>query len=337
MMPEMRRNPLTGEWTLYAPDRVGRPSSYQSRSQPASGGFNPFVEGNESTTTEEVLAVREPGSAPDGPGWQARIILNKYPVVTPLTEDVENEQRAEGSSPFFESRPVLGHHDVIVESPQLVTRFHELPVEQVRQVFGLYHVRWQQLSVDRQIQYAILFKNEGPAAGASLEHVHSQCLGLPFVPDAIERQLKSADDYLETHGRNFFDDYLAEELSQETRIVAETEQFVTVCPFFSRFPFETWIVPRRQSSRFEEATAIEVEELADQVHQVLNQLQQVREGIPYNFILQSAPFGRACDESFRWHFQITPRLSQLAGLELGSGQMVNLVLPEEASRLLKSA
>ena len=335
----MRRDPLLGEWILYSPERAARPANFRSSYEKAIGSSNPFAVGNEPQTTPEILAVREPGSEPNGAGWLARVILNKYPAVSQLPNEGEPEPptNATASSGFFESRPVFGRHDVIVESPQELSRFHELSVDDMRKVFGLYRARWRQLSDDPGLAYAILFKNEGPMAGASLEHVHSQCLGLPFVPAAVERQLAAAAKYRYDCGRNFFDDFLREELAAGTRILAETEHFVSLCPFFSRFPYETWIVPRRAEARFEHANADEIAELAAEVHRVLNQMQRIRAGMPFNFMLQSAPFQIDCDESFRWYFQITPRLSQLAGLELGSGQLVNLVLPEEAARQLNAS
>ncbi|MCA9039894.1 MAG: galactose-1-phosphate uridylyltransferase [Planctomycetaceae bacterium] len=333
----MRRNPLTGEWTLYAPERAARPSNYQSGNKQESSGFDPFAEGNETKTTTEILAVRDADSVPNGPGWQVRAIFNKYPAVDFLSENSANGVEEKTKAFLFESRPVYGAHDVIVESPEPITRFHELSLEQMKNVFSLYQARWKQLSEDSRIKYALLFKNEGQAAGASLEHVHSQCIGLPFVPAEVERKLKSAENYQRERGRNFFEEWLEEEIAAGTRVIRATEKLVVLCPFFSQFPYETWIVPRYSSSRFELASAGEVSELGEQVHFLLNRYAQLQEGLPFNFMLHSTPFGNESDASYRWYLQITPRLSQLAGLELGSGVLVNLVLPETAAKELKGA
>ncbi|MEZ6046712.1 MAG: galactose-1-phosphate uridylyltransferase [Planctomycetaceae bacterium] len=333
-MPEMRRNPLTGEWTLYAPERAARPTNYDAGKKQESSGFNPFLEGNESKTTPEILAVREAGSLPNTPGWQARVIFNKYPAVDLLQAEALGDPPAANGS-LFESRAVPGCHDVIIESPKHITRFHELSLPQMKAVFGLYLDRWKLLSVEPALQYALLFKNEGPAAGASLEHVHSQCIGLPFVPAEVKRQLQGAEDYFRKQQSNFFDDWLAAELNEERRIIKVTDEFVVVCPYFSRFPYETWIVPRRATGHFEEASRQQTDELAGHVHQVLNRYQQIHEGMPFNYMLQSAPFRCEANQSYRWYLQITPRISHLAGLELGSGVLVNLVLPDTAAELLR--
>lgn len=336
-MPEMRRDPLSGDWVIFSPERSQRPANFRSTYVTDENSFDPFLEGNETLTTGEILAARAPESAPNQPGWQARVIPNKYPAVDQGSRGDELLQvSCECDMPdFYQMRSAGGAHDVIVESPERIVEFAELSLEQIRTVFRLYRTRWQQLKEDPNLEYAILFKNERPPAGASLEHVHSQLLGLPVIPEQVQREVQAARLYQEKTGRSCFEDLVQQEKQQEVRLVSASEQFAVFCPFASRFAYETWFVPSSGSSHFSEITESEIDELTQLVKMHLNRLKEILGEFSFNYIVQSSPFKGRWDGCFTWSLRVFPRISQLAGFELGTGMNINAVLPEIAAQQLK--
>ena len=328
-MPELRKDPMMRRWVVMAPDRAKRPM--QSIAPPLVIGtdFDPFAEGNEASTPPEILAYRNPGSVANGPGWRVRVVPNKYPALQ-IEPSLES-----GRDGIYEMMNGLGTHEVIIECPHNETNLSRLSVDNVCDVMTAYRDRMIALKQDRRLAHALIFKNNGILAGASLPHSHSQLIASPVVPIAIWEEIQGALEFFNIQHRSIFDEMIQQELATGSRIVLNTPGFVAFCPYASRFPYETWILPKDQSSHFENISSESIDELSHVMKTVLGQQERALDDPPYNYVLHSAPYDQPELPHFRWHFEIFPRLTRVAGFEWGSGFYINPVYPEDAAKRLR--
>jgi UDPglucose--hexose-1-phosphate uridylyltransferase len=315
---------------MIAPERAGRPSDLEPRPRMAHHKTCQFCEGREDETTPEVLAVRAPGSRRDGPGWKLRVVANRYPAVR---GDAHGETVDCG---LFVAQPGVGAHEVVVECPQHEPSFAALTPVQIRLVFAAYRERLQVLRRDERLAYAQVFKNHGVAAGASVEHTHSQILALAQVPHDLREEFTAADTYHQAHGRCVFCDLLVREREAGVRMVMETEHIVAFAAFAGRFPYETWLGPKRHAGHYDGLTDIELTEVADAIRTILRQLGGLKEDAAYNYVLHTLPLRAAESPAYHWHIEILPRLTGVAGFEFATGCFLNPVPPEEAAARLRA-
>jgi UDPglucose--hexose-1-phosphate uridylyltransferase len=335
-VPELRIDPLTGLKTIVAGDRATRPGGgfHAEPREPLDPETDPFLEGHEDRTPPEVYALRAEGSKPDSPGWKVRVVPNLYPALASEQGPVSSEQEIDplasesrGEPGFFGVAPASGAHEVIVNAPEPVTSLRFLEPEQVEIAMGVWRERMRS-HADAPYRHVIV--NEGRDAGASLPHTHAQLYALPFVPAAVARERERFTAYaLRTQGRNLLADLLQEEVRLRERIVAIDDEAVALCPFASRVPFEIQIVPRRPRNLFEEDGPLG----AGLLHDVLGRLEKVLGAVPaLNLWVRTAPAG---SEYFCWRIDLLPRLTKLAGLEMGTGVNLNVMPPEKAAEQLR--
>jgi len=245
-MPELRKDPIIGRWVIISTERGKRPTDFTDRAGPRRGSFCPFCPGNEDKTPPEVLAFRNPGGRRDGPGWQVRVVPNKFPA---LQIEGDMDRRAEG---LYDKMNGIGAHEVIIETPEHECELSLIPIAGIEQVLHAYRERMVDLRRDRRFRYLMLFKNHGEAAGATLEHGHTQIIATPVVPKRVQEELDGARGHFELKERCIFCDMIAQERQDGRRIVVENDEFLAFAPFASRFAFETWLLPKRHESHFEE-------------------------------------------------------------------------------------
>jgi UDPglucose--hexose-1-phosphate uridylyltransferase len=331
-MPELRKDPTVGRWVIIATERVRRPHDFAVPRNARRGGPCPFCAGHERETPPEVLAYREPAGAPaDAPGWRVRVVPNKFPA---LRVEGEIGRRGEG---VYDVMSGIGAHEVVIESPDHDTPLGRLSPRAVEEVVRAYRDRIHDLRRDPRLRSAIVFKNHGMVAGASLEHPHSQIIATPIVPLAVADELHQARAYYEYRERCLYCDILHQETRVPARVVAETPHAVAFAPYAPRFPFETWVMPRRHAAAFDHATDAELAALAALLREVLGRLDRLVGDPPFNLILHTAPFGGEASPSYHWHVEILPTLTAAAGFEWGTGFHINPMPPEEAARLLRAA
>ena len=335
-MPEIRIDPLSGHKTIIAGERSRRPGGEpggwlrKSPPEPIDPDSDPFADGHEDRTPPEIYAVRPSGGPPNSPGWTVRVIPNLYPALTPETQADDERSQAEGLTPeLFASSPATGHHEVIVNGPQPVLSLAELPPEQVSAAVEAWRARMRAHAASACVQ---LIVNERHEAGASLPHTHAQLYALDFVPAAIAREREHAGAYTtRTMGQNLLGDLVAEEVRLRERIVAIDEEAVLMAPYASRLPFQLMLAPRRPRPRFEE----EGPSGAGLLHEGLCRLARYfGSSPPLNMWVRTAPRGA---DHFCWRIDVLPRLTHLAGLELSTGVNLNIVAPEHAAELLRTA
>ena len=324
MFPQLRKDPVVDRWVLIAPERAARPTELEEPGHLGHHAECPFCEGHEAETPHEVLALRRPGTPADGLGWRVRVVPNRFPAARRDAGPVRSPDE------LLVAEPGVGVHEVVIESPRHETSLAALSGEQVHDVFAVYRDRLQALRADERLGHVQVFKNHGAPAGASVEHVHSQILGTSRVPREVRAELDAAGRYQATHGRCVYCELIARELAVGERVVLAGKHIVAVSAWAGRFPYETWILPRRHSPRFEQLTDAELADLATVMRTVLRRLAAVAGEPAYNYVLHTA-----ADEPYHWHWEVLPRLTGIAGYELATGCYLNPLPPEEAARQLR--
>lgn len=330
-MPELRKDPIYGRWVIISTERSRRPSDFAPEERRSVGGFCPLCEGNEDRTPPEVFAFRDNGTPPNSPGWQLRVVPNKFPALR-----IEGDLNREGEG-IYDKMNGIGAHEVVIETPLHHESLATLPLVAVERVLLAYRERIIDLRRDRRLRYVMVFKNHGAAAGASLEHPHSQIIALPIIPTRVREEIEGAKGYFHYKDRCVFCDIIRQELRQKSRVITENRSFVSLAPFASRFPFETWILPKPHQPTFERAELDLFGEAAEILSDTLWRLKQVLDDPPYNYILHTSSSPEQDQDYYHWHIEIMPKLTKVAGFEWGTGFYINPTPPEEAAAYLREA
>ena len=296
-----------------------------------SSGFCPFCPGNEAKTPPEILAYRSNGTAPNSAGWTVRVVPNKFPAL-----GIEGDLGRKGEG-LFDKMNGIGAHEVIIESPEHSSTLGTLPEKRVEDVVWAYRDRVLDLKKDRRFRYTLIFKNHGEAAGASLEHPHTQLIALPIVPKRVQEEVDGSRQYFSIKERCIFCDVIRQELDTKTRVVEENSDFVTLEPYAPRFPFESWIVPKTHESHFENCQTGVYQNLARALKALVARMEKVLESPAYNMVIHTSPMFEQSNDYYHWHVEMMPRLTRIAGFEWGTGFYINPTPPEEAAKFLREA
>jgi UDPglucose--hexose-1-phosphate uridylyltransferase len=338
-MSVLRKDPVTNGWVIIAEERAQRPSDFIATPPPSSDpGKCPFCGGNERLTPPEIRAVRPGGGPPNSPGWQVRVIPNKYAALR-----VEGDLDRRGVGMYDEMNGV-GAHEVLIESPEHGGRMYSYSDEHLAAIGRSARERFVDLSRDQRFRYIQIFRNFGVKAGASLDHPHIQIIALPIVPRWVKEELTCARMHWERTERCVFCDIVNQERQDGDRLVFENDQFVAFEPFAAKFPFETWLIPKRHQPDFREVPGEDLFGLMEALRETLRALALGLADPPYNLVLHSAPFSAQEAEllantavDYHWHVEIIPRLTMMGGFEWGTGFHINTTAPETAAHFLREA
>lgn len=328
-MSELRRDPVIGRWVIISSERGGRPSDFDPEKTKPRPGFCPFCEGNEGNTPPEIMAVRDDGSEPNTPGWDIRVVSNKFPA---LQIEGDLVKRARG---IYDTMTGVGAHEVFIETPQHDKTISTLPFEHMIKLMKIYRDRLYDLEKDRRFQYILIFRNSGQAAGASLMHPHSQLIATPTIPKRIMEELMGVRRYLDFKERCVFCDMVDEERIFGKRIVCENDEFISFNPFAARFPFESWIMPKAHEACFKCMTDEQIPKLAEVLQETIRRIDKCLNFPPYNYVLHTRPVNVEQEYVYHWHFEIIPRLTYIAGFEWGTGFYINPTPPEVSAEFLR--
>jgi UDPglucose--hexose-1-phosphate uridylyltransferase len=328
-MPELRKDPVVGRWVIIATDRAKRPVKPKDEETPLGAPSCPLCEGQEDKTPHEIIAYRQVNTSPNQRGWRVRVVPNKFPAL-----QIEGDLNKRGDG-IYDKMNGVGAHEVIIECPQHEISMANLSEDNIREVFWVYRDRLVDLKKDPRLVYGMIFKNVGALAGASLEHSHSQLIVTPIVPISVWEEMGGSLEFYNYRGRCIYCDMVQQELSTEKRIVLDTASFVSFTPYASRFPFETWIVPKNHSSHFENIHKPEVDDLGSVLKTILRKLEVSLDRPAYNFVIHTSPFDTQALPHYHWHIEIIPRLTRVAGFEWGTGFYINPVPPEQAAAFLR--
>ncbi|MDF1524835.1 MAG: DUF4931 domain-containing protein [bacterium] len=334
-MSEFRFDPVKRTWVILSAERGHRPSHYQSSSQAVPEPENcPFCPGNEAMTPPEVFSHRSPDTVPDSPGWQVRVVPNKFPALEiqlpwePYTEGIHSQI------------PGFGLYEVVIETPVKNRQMVDMDDGEIMEILAVFRERMRIHFKDGRFKTVILFKNHGKDAGASLAHSHTQLIALPVIPNNVDSQLESFEKHLALTGRCLMCDILEREGKDQARVVEETGGYLVLAPFAASSPFQLNIVPEDHGHDFSTSSDDSLGNLAPVLGGTLRRLRSVLGEHPWNMVLHNAPMaveGKTDVTAYHWFLEITPRLTIVAGFEMGSGFSINTVAPEECAELLREA
>ncbi len=337
-MPELRHDPIQKRWVIIATERNHRPNEFVHETPRSNGNFCPFCEGNESSTPPEITAIRN-GSQPNQPGWEVRVVPNKFPA---LRIEGGLDRRGLGA---YDRMNGIGAHEVIIETPHHSQDLADATADHIQKVLWTYRERLVDLLGDLRFKYILIFKNHGAAAGATVSHSHTQLIATPVTPLTLVQELESARSHYLKKERCLFCDLIEQELEAGDRVVAAENQFVVLAPFASRFPFELFIAPRFHHHSFAEVNDDMLHNLAQVLKEVLLRVKKCLSDPPYNFLIHTIPNIKAIPRpaaywdtielDYHWHVEFIPRLTQVAGFEWGTGFYINPVAPEDAAKYLR--
>jgi UDPglucose--hexose-1-phosphate uridylyltransferase len=257
-------------------------------------------------------------------------MANKFPAL-----QIYGELNKTGEG-IFDKMNGIGAHEVVVETPDHMQSLATMPMKAAEDALWAYHMRITDLKKDRRLKYVLVFKNEGEAAGASLEHSHTQLIALPIIPKLVKEETDAAKRYYDLKERCIFCDVIAQELEAKKRVIYENSRYVAIAPFAPSAPFETWILPKSHESVFRPPDNT-FTPLAEILQVILKQMDKILDIPPYNFVLHTSPFTDEVNDYYHWHIELVPKLTKIAGFEWGSGFYINPTPPEESARFMREA
>jgi UDPglucose--hexose-1-phosphate uridylyltransferase len=337
-MSELRKDIVTREWVIIAPERADRePHRGLARStkldpQPGESTEHvscPFCPGREELEPE-IWAWRAPGGLPNSPQWDVRVVPNKYPALE-MKGPASRHDYA-----IYDCMSGVGAHEIVIETPLHDVGLAELSTDHLAHVVEAYQARYRALSEVPGIAHVSVFKNHGWAAGETVRHAHSQIVATPVIPQLVWDNMQGQAQYREYRDACVYCSIVETEQALDERLIAANDHFVAVSPFASRYPFEVWIIPQRHAASFAYVSADERLAFAQVVRTMLSRLAEELNDPPYNYTIFSPPCQLDQDTLLHWHMEIIPRLSVIAGFELGSNIFINTVRPEDACQSLRA-
>jgi UDPglucose--hexose-1-phosphate uridylyltransferase len=328
-MSELRKDPIVDRWVIIA-DGTGRTPII-----PKEGGFSsagilcPFCPGNEHLCPPEILSNRPSDSQPNDSRWRLRVVPNRSPILV-----VEEELKRMGEG-LYDKISGIGANEVIIETPRHDIRQSQMESGELENIFWAYRDRVLDLKRDTRMRYVLLYKNYGQMAGATLDHQYSILMGLPIVPRGVLEEVEGAKKHFDYKERCVYCDIIRQEIQQEIRVISETKDFLAIEPFAPRVPFETWILPKRHTPRYENIEPREIREIALIFKEVVLRLDEALNNPAYNYVIHTTPFNIASEQYYHWHMEILPRLTFITGFEWGSDVYINSTSPEDAASFLK--
>jgi UDPglucose--hexose-1-phosphate uridylyltransferase len=327
-MPEIRLNKVTGEWVIIATERAKRPEEFVEHREreplPPHSPACPFCPGNEAKTPPQTFSLT------DGEGrWLVRAVPNKFSALVPEGVAVRHDN---GLRTHLSG---VGLHEVIVECPEHDLTTALLPAVQIARILHAYRERFVAFYRDTRIEHVILFKNHGLAAGTSLEHSHSQIVGMPVVPVQTRSRIEEALRYYGDLGGCVYCRALREELADGVRVVSHNTSFVAFIPYAALSPFHIWIFPRNHCGDFGSVTDPELADLAAILKDVLLRLYRGLDNPDFNYVIRSLSPSEGSVRYFHWYLSLVPRVTRSAGFELGTGMFINTSLPEASAAFLR--
>lgn len=303
MVLEFRKDPIKGAMVIVANERALRPLDPSVSC--------PFCKGAEKVTPPTKLAL------PTEKNWTVRCFDNAFAIVKP-----RGVFRPEKKGDVFYTSPAYGEHEVIVETPDHHQLFTDIKdPSHLAMVFRAYKQRYETLCKKKGTKYVHLFKNHGRLGGASLEHEHSQIISLPFVPALIQTEIDNEREYKKKTGKCIICELLEKE---KENIILQNESFAVLCPSFARFPFETWIISLEHKKSIAQFSEFQGGQFMQALRTIVEAVFRVSRD--YNIAYHNGIEG----EDSHFHAEIYPRPNVWAGLELGTGIIVNTKTEKEA-------
>ncbi|MBF0511900.1 MAG: DUF4921 family protein [Candidatus Omnitrophica bacterium] len=317
-MSQLRKDPIVGRWTIIATERARRPAAFVDPQAI-------ITDKKSCTYCQEPLKIIDEHEG-------VKVIHSSNPL---LDQVHPFERKAHG---IYDVCYSYGHHEVIVEVADHIAGMADLSIGQIKAVFEAYAARMEMHRKDHAIEYILAYKNYGVAAGSrNIGHSRSQIMAVPVVPMRVKDKISGAKKYFDYHDRCLFCDLVSQELENKQRIVAQNDHFIAITPFASRFPFETWILPKKHHSDFVTGIEGSATDLAVIMKDLLLRFKIGLNDPAYNYMIQNAPVKHPIlyKENYHWHIEVMPRLTRVAGFERGTGFYICPIPPEMAAEFLR--
>jgi UDPglucose--hexose-1-phosphate uridylyltransferase len=310
-MLELRKDYILDRWVIVSEKREKRPNEFK-RSEKTKERFCYFCQGNEDTTPKEIGRIEEKGK------WIIRWFPNKFPAVSK-----EGNPRFKKQS-IYEHGNAYGYHEIIVETNDHKKQFSDLSKEHITKILKVYMTRIKELSKKKGIKYVLVFKNQGRESGASLLHSHTQIVAYNKIPGLVQYESNKSLN----GGKCEYCKIIKKE-SKSKRFVKQNKNFIAICPYASRFNYEVWIFSKKHINSTEEFNEKQLIDLAEILRYLLVKVAKITDS--YNFVIHQAPKGK----DLHFHIEICPRIAKFGGFELVSGEIINSISPERATKYYK--
>jgi len=333
---ELRLDLASNDWVIIATGRAKRPETFKKEGRKKKKESNkdcPFCQfsGQEEPTLIFVKGRRFPfKERKDMPeDWTIMVIPNKYPAFLPYPK---LDKRTEGG--IYQKMNAVGFHEI------LVTRDHkkqmaQFSVEEIKEVIEAYQARYIELMDKNFVNYVSIFHNQGPSAGASIAHPHSQIITTPLIDIDLKKALSRSRNYYQTNKECIYCRMNEWERKAKKRIVFENKDFLVICPFASKTAFQVIVSPKKHLAYFERIEETQKWNLAQAFQKALSKLYKGLNDPPYNFYLHTAPCDGGKHDYYHWHWTILPKTATWAGFEIGTRMEISTIEPEKAAEYLR--
>ncbi|MCQ1535266.1 DUF4921 family protein [Methanosarcina sp. KYL-1] len=327
-MSEIRKHYFLPEYCIISEERAKRPSDFAEAvgdSEELGRASCAFCEGAEEMTPLATAVYKDGKILVDTDekrvrSWDFRCFPNRYPALSPVPAFFELSENV------WETRPGFGFHEVIVESPVHGNKLANFSDKELSGLMGVYRDRTSHYRAHENIRYVSLFKNSGKAAGASLNHPHSQLLALPLLPPLLEKELHA----IREEEKCPYCTLLEKERTSE-RLIRENSEWTAFAPYCSASPFEVWVLPKKHVSWLGDCSEEALFSLGEMLRDVLRAYEKVLKNPPYNYMF----FQLFETPEYHLNLRLLPRLSRIAGFEMNTGIYINTISPERAASYLK--
>jgi UDPglucose--hexose-1-phosphate uridylyltransferase len=310
---ELRKDPITNWWVATVVDRAFHRDRFAGPADPI----------------DDHLFGCANCSTPEGDGIRVRMLRDFAFHVVGTDDDARELDRGIAQVPLAEARST-GSWRTIVAPPGEHRALHAVGNVMIESLVGEARAAIADARSVGQTDYLVVVQNWGAQAGARTNHLCLDLYDLPQIPHRVGEELGGAARFVIREGECPYCRLVRDESRRPDRLVWEDDANVAFAPYASRSPFEIWVVPRRHEADFGRATAADIASTSEALRQVLSRLAASLDGPPYNLVLHTAPLREQVDVTYHWHWEIHPRLREIAGLELGTGLPVNPVSPEDA-------
>jgi UDPglucose--hexose-1-phosphate uridylyltransferase len=312
---ELRKDPITGWWVATIVDRAFHRDRFARAAEPVD---------------DRVFGCANCESPP-GDGVRTRMLKDFAFHVVGTDDEARELDRDHGIAQVSLAQArATGSWRTVVAPPGEHRPLHAVGNSLIEALVAGARDALAEAATEGQTEYLTVVQNWGAQAGARTNHLCLDLYDLPQIPHRIAEELGGAARFVTREGECPFCRLVRDETRRPDRLVWEDAHSVAFAPYASRSPFEVWVVPRRHDADFARATAADVAATAEALRQVLGRLAASLDGPPYNLVLHTAPLREQVDGTYHWHWEIHPRLREIAGLELGTGLPVNPVSPEDA-------
>lgn len=303
---ELRKDYIQDKYVIIAPRRTARPHDVNMPADQTTKQFDETCH----FCPKAIKTARQLYRLGPANNWRVMVLANKYPAVS-LTNS-----------------KAYGQQEVVVETPDHVRELEDLPVSHLADLLTVYADRTKAITKNKKIEYILIFKNNGGTAGASLQHAHSQIFATNFLPPHLADKSQRQQAYKLEKGTCVYCDVIKKEKSGP-RFVWRDKNVIAFTPYASMFNYEIWIMPKRHIDNITQLTKEERISWAKILKHSLKKISQLN--LPYNYYFHQVIH----DEDQHLYMKIVPRGSVWAGVEIGSGLIINPIAPEEAAKFYR--